>query len=66
MYQLVIKYQFISFRLFRSLSGEGGKSLIEMDEDLSIEFQATSDRESFWRTDLAEGQLPYFLVWPLS
>ena len=50
---------------FRSVCGQDGKSKVVLDQDLTIEFRATDNRDVHWRTDVSEGQLPYFLLWPL-
>ena len=32
---------------------------------IEIEFSETANREFPWRTSVKDGQLPYFLIWPL-
>ena len=32
---------------------------------IKIDFRETPDREFPWRTSIRDGQLPYFLLWPL-
>ena len=54
-----------SITLLRSISGQDGERRIVVDDDLTIDFKMTEDRDVHWRSNITEGQLPYFLIWPL-
>jgi len=48
-----------------STLGAAGATEVTVSGGLKVQFKATEGREYPWRTSQTEGQLPYFLLWPL-
>ena len=62
------KYDPINLGTVWSCRGVQGVQTCNHDLDrlgIKIEFRETPEREFPWRTSKHDGQLPYFLVWPI-
>ena len=62
------KYDPINSGTVWSCNGVQGKHICNDSLDklgIKIEFRETAGRKFPWRTSVHDGQLPYFLVWPI-
>ena len=62
------KYDPLNAGTLWSRCGVEGVSTCNYEIDqlgIKIDFSETPNREYPWRTSLSDGQLPYFLIWPL-